>query len=182
MHQLGAVHLYTQESPVYRQLNQDLAAEDRSVMVKWFSYLKLIISAIATEPKVSATLWRGIKADIASDYPIGRKFRWYRFTACTEDGNVLKNPMYLGQTGTRTLFSIECFSGRKIVHLSDYKEEAEVLLPPETRFEVKQVINPAPGLTVIVLKEIASGLCYTESSSTGETKTGIVVSIFFVFF
>ena len=134
-HQLAAIHLYTQGWPqpsdsLYAKLNQDLAAEDRSAMVKWFPYLKLLISAISAEPKVTATLWRGVKADIANDYPKGKKFRWWRFSSCTEDGGVLDNPMFLGKTGTRTLFCIETKTGIKIEHLSAYTSEAEVLIPP----------------------------------------------------
>ena len=30
---------------------------------------------MAAEPKVTATLWRGVKADIANEYPKGKKFR-----------------------------------------------------------------------------------------------------------
>ena len=56
----------------------------------------------------------------------------WRFSSCTEDGDVLKNPMFLGESGTRTLFSIETKTGVKINHLSAYTSEAEVLIPPGT--------------------------------------------------
>jgi hypothetical protein len=182
-HQLGAVHLYTQgwsdsSESLYAKLNRDLASEDRKLMVKWFAYLKLLISGISAEPKVSATVWRGVKADIAKDYPKDKKFRWWRFSSCTEEGDVLKNPMFLGETGKRTLFSIDCTSGVKINHLSAYTAEAEVLIPPGTRFQVMNTITTAE-LTVVILKEIKCGLTYnaeqvppppTTSSSSGETK------------
>ena len=151
---------------MYAKLNQDLAAEDRSAMVKWFPYLKLLISAMSAEPKVTATLWRGVKADIANDYPKGKKFRWWRFSSCTEDGDALDDPNFLGKNGTRTLFCIETKTGIKIAHFSAYPDEAEVLIPPGTRFEVSNVISPAVGLTVVALKEIKAGLSYQEPGST----------------
>jgi hypothetical protein len=161
---------------LYAKLNQDLAAEDRSAMVKWFPYLKLLISAMSAEPKVTATLWRGVKADIANEYPKGKKFRWWRFSSCTEDGGVLDNPMFLGKTGTRTLFCIETKTGIKIEHLSAYTSEAEVLIPPGTRFEVSNVISPAVGLTVVALKEIKAGLSYQETGSTAPPAPSVTTS------
>ena len=42
-----------------------------------------------------------------AEFPIGKEFTWWRFSSCTTDGEVLKNPMFLGQSGERTLFSID---------------------------------------------------------------------------
>ena len=39
---------------------------------------------------------------------------------------MLQNPMFLGDSGERTLFSIDCQTGVKIQHLSAYSAEAEV--------------------------------------------------------
>ena len=45
------------------------------------------------------TLWRGVKRKLTDEFPIGLKFRWWRFSSCTMDGEVLKNPLFLGQSG-----------------------------------------------------------------------------------
>ena len=47
----------------------------------------------------TGTLWRGVKRKLTDEFPIGLKFRWWRFSSCTMDGEVLKNPLFLGQAG-----------------------------------------------------------------------------------
>ena len=69
----------------------------------------------------------------------------------------LANPLFLGNSGTRTLFSIDCKTGVKIQHLSAYETEAEVLLAAGTRFVVANTIKTG-DLTVVNLKEVGSGL------------------------
>ena len=61
-------------------------------------------------------------------YEIGMTFTWWRFSSCTTNGEVLENPLFLGQAGERTLFSIDCKTGVSIQHLSAYKTEAEILM------------------------------------------------------
>jgi hypothetical protein len=61
--------------------------------------------------------------------------------------------MYLGKTGTRTLFSIEVVNGRTIRAHSHFKVEDELLLLPGTFFEAKSRLNPAPGLYIVHLSQ-----------------------------
>ena len=164
--QLGAVHLYTcawaeATDSLYAVLNAQLGKADRSLMKVWFLYLKLLLTALAAEPPYVGTLWRGIKEAIGAEYHKGKKFRWWRFSSCTENGDVLKNPLFLGQSGKRTLFSIDCKTGVKIQHLSAFPIEAEILIPAGTRFEVAQTITTG-SLTIVNLKEIDSGLQITQ--------------------
>eukprot|EP01045_Picozoa_sp_COSAG04_P014967 COSAG04_NODE_1154_length_8051_cov_26.213531_4_plen_531_part_00 len=166
--QLGAVHLYSQAWPVaehslYAVLNETLSESDRGKLVIWFLFIKLLMTALVAEPMYVGVVWRGVKADIGDQYPKGKKFRWWRFSSCTEDGDVLHNPMFLGDSGKRTLFAIDCKTGIKIQHLSAYTAEAEVLLAAGTRFVVANTINPAPDLTVVNLKEVGSGLPLPEA-------------------
>jgi hypothetical protein len=132
-HQLGAIHLYTQgwaivSHSLYAVLNETLASQDRTLLVVWFFFLKLLMTALACEPRYVGTVWRGVAADIGGEYKKGKKVRWWRFSSCTEDGDVLQKPMFLGDKGKRTLFSIDCTSGVNIQHLSAYPE-AEVQQP-----------------------------------------------------
>jgi hypothetical protein len=83
--QLGAVHLYTQgwaicTESLYAVLNGTLSKEDRSGLVIWFFYIKLLVTALMVERPYIGTLWRGINKCLASDYPVGKRFRWWRFT------------------------------------------------------------------------------------------------------
>jgi hypothetical protein len=61
--------------------------------------------------------------------------------------------MYLGNTGERTLFSIEIINGRNIRQHSYFDHEDEILLLPGTSMEVKSQFNPALDLHIIHLKQ-----------------------------
>ncbi|CAF1416681.1 unnamed protein product [Didymodactylos carnosus] len=64
-------------------------------------------------------------------------------------------PSFFGKTGTRTLFSIECTTGKSIMKHSYFNEtEKEVILMPGTYFDVVGQLNPADGLHIIHIKEI----------------------------
>ena len=93
------------------------------ILVVWFYYLKLLMSALDFEPPYAGTLWRGVPKKLTG-FPVcahsmspctppktpalshraldvmqvGFKFRWWRFSSCTTDGKVLENPMFLGGT------------------------------------------------------------------------------------
>jgi hypothetical protein len=53
---------------------------------------------------LAGTLWRGVKRKLTEEFPIGLKFRWWRFSSCTMDGEVLKNPLFLGQSGALRIY------------------------------------------------------------------------------
>ena len=156
------MHLYSQgwaeaEKSLYAVLNATLSTADRALLVVWFLFIKLLMTALVAEPMYVGTVWRGVKADIGAQYKKGQKFRWWRFSSCTENGDVLDNPLFLGDSGKRTLFSIDCTTGVKIRHLSAFQKEAEVLLAAGTRFVVANTITTG-DLTVVSIKEVESGL------------------------
>jgi hypothetical protein len=71
--QLGAVHLYTQgwvvaEHSLYAVLNATLSDRDRAKLKVWFLFIKLLMTALALEPMFVGTVWRGVAADIGSQY------------------------------------------------------------------------------------------------------------------
>jgi hypothetical protein len=67
---------------------------------------------------------------------------------------VLENNIYLGQTGNRTLFSVETINGRTIRAHSHFANEDEILLFPGTRMIVQSQFSPAPDLHLIHLKQM----------------------------
>jgi len=79
---------------------------------------------------------------------------WWGFSSCTKSLDVLADERFLGKNGTRTLFNIECYSGKSIQNYSFYPEEQEVLLPPARQFQVMGSLNQVNGLYIIHLKEI----------------------------
>ena len=62
--------------------------------------------------------------------------------------------MYLGNTGNRTLFSVEAINGRAIRAHSHFATEDEILLLPGTYMIVQSQFSPAPDLHIIHLKQI----------------------------
>ncbi|CAF0873591.1 unnamed protein product [Adineta steineri] len=156
----AAIHLYTMEfksgDSLYKVLNRLLRTEKRDHLVPWFKFLKLFITALLKLNPVSATVWRGVRGeDLSLQYPTGRQFAWWGISSCTTTPDVLQTTNFLGKSGTRTLFSIECVNAKLIKTHSHYSEtEKEIVLMPGTFFEVVGQVNPAEGLHIIHLKEI----------------------------
>ncbi|CAK9188727.1 unnamed protein product [Sphagnum troendelagicum] len=183
----AAISLYTMTSfndePVYRVLNSTLRSDkpDRCDKLKpWFSYLKLFITALAHIPSYRGTVYRGVKLNLSDRYPTGKKFVWWGFSSCTKLISVLQSELFLGGTGTGTLFIIECYSGKDIHYHSHYPTEDEILLVAARQLEVVSRLNPAPNLWIIHVKEIEppfpflkidSGISSTFELLTGDTKT-----------
>jgi len=67
---------------------------------------------------------------------------------------VLQSKLFLGQTGKRTMFTIECDSGKDIRTHSYLHDEDEVLILLATQFKVIGYLQPAPDLHTIHLKEV----------------------------
>jgi hypothetical protein len=80
----ASIQLYTMEwkssnHSLYFYLNAALRAQDRGLLVPYFSYLKLILSALWKLQSTRKTVWRGVKADLDSQYPVGKTFVWWGF-------------------------------------------------------------------------------------------------------
>jgi hypothetical protein len=159
----AAIRLYTMEwdgdenephGSLYSHLNRTLKGIDRTKLRPWFCYLKLFLTALAKLPPAPRqTVWRGVRKDHTADYPPGSEAVWWTFSSCTTSLSVLESELYLGNAGTRTLFSIETMNARTIRAHSHFQVEDEMLLLPGTFFEVKSRLNPAPDLYIIHLSQ-----------------------------
>ncbi|CAF1340232.1 unnamed protein product [Adineta steineri] len=141
------------EKCLYFALNAALRTEDRRKLKPWFLYLKLVLTALEKLPSRRCTVFRGVNLDLANQYTKGKTFVWWGFSSCTTSIEVLENEQFLDKTGQRTLFTIECDSGKDISHHSYYQSEQEVLLLAARQFTVVACLRPAPGLHMIQLKE-----------------------------
>ncbi|CAF0937352.1 unnamed protein product [Adineta steineri] len=141
------------EKCLYFALNAALRIEDREELKPWFSYLKLILTALEKLPSTRCHVFRGVNLDLSNQYTERKKFVWWGFSSCTTSIEVLENKQFLGKTDQRTLFTIECDSGKDISRHSYYQKEKEVLLLPARQFIVVGCLRPAPGLHMIQLKE-----------------------------
>ncbi|CAF4021445.1 unnamed protein product [Rotaria sp. Silwood1] len=156
----ASIHLYTMQfdggPSLFYVLNRTLRAENRQDIQPWFSFLKLFLTALYKLPSRAQTVWRGVRdVDLSSKYPKGKRLAWWGVSSCTTNVEVLKNKQFLGDTDTRTIFSIECQNGKAISRHSYFQNtEEEVILMPGSYFEVIGQLNPAAGLHIIQLKEI----------------------------
>ncbi|CAF2635713.1 unnamed protein product [Rotaria sp. Silwood2] len=156
----ASICLYTLEwndghRSLYSILNETLRTADREHLQPWFKYLKLLLTALVKIQCASQqTIWRGIRKDLSPKFPPGTQVIWWSFSSCTTTLPVLENDLYLGQQGTRTLFSIDAFNARNIRNHSYFANEDEILLLPGTYMKVQSQFNPAPDLHVIHLKQM----------------------------
>ncbi|CAF1346971.1 unnamed protein product, partial [Didymodactylos carnosus] len=156
----AAIRLYTIESEgphqsLYSMLNYTLKTADREDLRPYFKYLKLFLTALAKLPCVPPqTVWRGVTKNLSVNFPPGTLVTWWAFSSCTTTLTVLENNIYLGNTGERTLFSVEAINGRTVQAHSHFVTEDEILLLPGTHMVVQSQFTPAPDLHIIHLKQI----------------------------
>ena len=156
----AAVRLYTVEWPkphrsLYSMLNYTLQNDNREHLRPYFKYMKLLITALVRLPFVPpSTVWRGVNKNVSANFPPGTPVTWWAFTSCTTELTVLENNMYLGDTGERTLFSVESINGRSVRAHSHFITEDEVLLLPGTHMIVQSQFSPGADLHIIHLKQV----------------------------
>jgi hypothetical protein len=143
-----------QEECLYQVLNTTLRSKDRKKLVPWFLFLKLLLTAFARLPSLHGFVYRGIKRDMRKEYSTGKTIIWWGFSSCTANMGVLSNEQFLGSTGTRTFFTIECTSGKDIRNHSYFPNEDEILLPPGREFQVVACLEQSGSLYMVQLKEI----------------------------
>jgi hypothetical protein len=96
------------------------------------------------------------------------------FSSCVASFDEIQSDKFVGKTGTRTLFEIECETGKAINAHSHYHDIDEVLLLPSIQLKVIDQIHSADGLCLIRLKEVKSSYSFMKSplsSSTVNTST-----------
>ncbi|CAF1090304.1 unnamed protein product [Adineta steineri] len=154
----ASIMLYTyesmpQEDSLYVILNAALRSEQRQKLIPWFLYLRLVLTALARLPSKHCFVNRGIREDLREQYPKGKSFIWWGFSSCTSSIEVLECENFFGKTGTRTLFQIECHTGKDIKNHSFIQHEDEILLLPARQFSVKGCLDSGNGLHIIQLEE-----------------------------
>jgi hypothetical protein len=163
----SAIILYTmewepKEKCLYFVLNSTLRSEDRRKLQPWLSYLKLIFTALSQLPSHRHFIYRAIEMDISEHYPKGKTFVWWTFSSCTSSIEVLENQQFFEKTVSRTLFIIDCSSGKDISHHSYNHLEDEILILPARQFTVKSCFQPASNLHMIHLKELEAPICLLQ--------------------
>jgi hypothetical protein len=157
----AAIMLYTmnwkpREECLHVVLNAVMRNEDRSKLVPWHSYLKLLLTALGRLPSVQQTVYRGTRQEIQKNYAKGRSFVWWGFSSCTVSIDNLRAVVFAGPSSARTTFAIDCKTGKDIRKHSFYPTDDEILLLPATEFKVVSSVNHGDGLAMVQLQETAS--------------------------
>jgi len=166
----ASIMLYTMEWEPYEEclyfsLNKCLRDKQRHTLKPWFLFLKLFLTALDKLPSLSCIVFRGIKTNLIDRYQPDSTFIWWGFSSCTTNVNTLQSEKFLGKTGDRTLFAIECHSGKNIRQHSYYQYENEILLPPARQFAVIGSLDQGNGLHLVQLKEIEAPIVLIEPVS-----------------
>ncbi|CAF0783992.1 unnamed protein product [Adineta steineri] len=154
----ASIMLYTMgweplDECLYVALNQTLRSPERQQKLKpWYLYLRLFLNALFRLPLLHKIAYRGVKLDMKKKYIQGETVVWWGFSSCTVVLDVLQSKLFLGKTGPRTIFNIECESARDIRKHSYYPTEDEVLLLAGTQFTVTGCLDQG-SLHIIHLKE-----------------------------
>jgi hypothetical protein len=166
----ASIMLYTYESTPHKNslyviLNDTLRSEYRKKLIPWFLYLRLILTALARLPSKRHFVNRGIRENLRAEYPKGSEFIWWGFSSCTSSIEVLESDVFCGQTGARTLFQIDCYTGKDIKNHSFVQSEEEILLLPARQFIVKSCYDSGNGLSIVQLTEKESSYPLIEPVS-----------------
>jgi hypothetical protein len=154
----ASIMLYTMgweplDQCLYVVLNDTLRSSNRQQQLRpWYLYLRLFLNALYRLPPLRETTYRGVKADMAKGYNVGDTLVWWGFSSCTVSVGVLESNLFLGQMGARTMFTIQCETGRNIYNHSFYPSEDEILLLAASQFKVTSRLNQG-DLCIIQLKE-----------------------------
>ena len=170
--QIAAIHLYTQQSPVYCILNTHLRAQDRMILRPVLPFLKLLLSGIYLLTPTKELVYRGINMNLATQLIENSTHLWWAFTSTTRKLNVLENEQYLCKNGRRTMLEIQACCAYDISRYSAFGTEQELILPPGSKLQVKGVLPTAcgstPGLTIVAMTQ-----CPYEPLSLQPKATGV---------
>jgi len=152
--EVAAIHLYTQETPLYAILNARLRAEEREGLKPFLPYVKLLLSALYKLPPVSALVYRGVKKDLSTEIAKGKAYIWWPFSSTTSSIETLQSEKFLGKKGKRSLFTLHIISGVDIKNFSAFGQtEKEILLLPGTCLVVESILNTGSGAHIYQLRE-----------------------------
>lgn len=151
--EVAALYLYTCESAFYRQINATLRNADRSRIVPYLPYLRLLFSAVSRLPARTEPLWRGVSLDLRAQYPLGQTVTWWGVSSCTSKLGVAQ--AFMGGRGKRTLFEVTPVRAVGIRRFSAFTGEEEFILAPGTQLEVTDVKAERGGLCTVKLSELA---------------------------
>lgn len=157
---LYTMEWYPKENSFFYILNETLRTENNQQIKPWFRYLKLIFIALSKLKTISHIVYQGTNIDVSTNYPKGKIFISWEFLTCTASIKTLENDESFGKTGRRTLFTIECRTGKDISRHAFEQSKDQVLLLPGRQLQVISCLNPDHELNIIQLEEMKSSYSF----------------------
>jgi hypothetical protein len=161
---LAALKWYTLPNCFFGVLNKALRDGDKEIIVALRKLIWLILVGMKKLlPSSKTTVFRGVKLNMANRFVVGQKIVWPSFTSTSTTMKVAGGIDFFGgsEPGSisyRTLFYITLTTGaaRSLSQVSVLPEE-EVLLPPNSTFEVIDISNLyEDGRLDVELREVES--------------------------
>ena len=140
-----AIHIYTVECTVYKELNRCMREADPEAIARWRPMIFYLSSALERLPPLdehAATVFRGISIPYTPEvYAPDKRVVWPSFSSTSSKRTVCHS--FANQvSGLGLIFEIHGAAragARSIAEYSVYPHEAEVLLPPNVEFVVSKV-------------------------------------------
>lgn len=158
----AAIWMYTQDGPLYRDLNGRLQKQDWGYLENhYYPFMRILLTAMKSlQHGEYQQLFHGVNDDVMSRpeeenmYESGKRFVWWSISSTTPD-NDDGNSFFRQERGVVTVFQIKskqgadvsefayCVSGRR-----ERSEKKEILLPPGTVLKSLGVVRTADGVVV----------------------------------
>jgi hypothetical protein len=168
-----AIHLYTQEGPIYKIVNLRLRDTDRGKLAPWAAFLRRLLNALLKlpAPAKKRLLYRGVRRPMAKLFGnlqpaatdtfslgfdeqaiVGEEFTWWALAVAHE--NVKAVQKYLGPKGDRVLVNVLSSRCRNVSRYSSKGGAKEWLLLPGTVLIVTAVMAAGDfGMMVVRAEE-----------------------------
>ena len=138
---VGGMHLYTLETPVYSYVNHIMRTGDESGILEWTAFIYSLAASLRKLPPVEGVVYRGIDVAVPTHlYQTGSVVTWQSFSSTTSSPAVAKHFLG-GELSEGTFFIIHSKTARFIGPLSAHPEEEESLFLPNCQFRVSGQID-----------------------------------------
>ena len=149
----AAIFLYTMKwdnDLFYATMKRDLASKVPTIAQAWSSYLMLFDRALQKLPSRQLIVWRGMNGDVCTTWKKNDLLIWRRHMSCSSSATIIRD----GFKSNSKLCSIAAINGKEISLYSQYPNEHEVILCPDTRLRVVRVTeDQASSSPIIHLRE-----------------------------
>lgn len=157
----ATIQIYGKAGSIHHQrlrvmLNRALITQDRHQIQPYLYYLKLLLTALWKLPSFQGTVWHEVRIDVSNEYQKGKRGIWLEITSTQVDSRRLCSIGFLGQSNRKTIFSIQCESGKSTKRHAYSPLAEEILLLPGFQYEVLDVQQINVEFHIITLKEIDS--------------------------